>query len=340
MAPLPRIVPVLLGGLALAASACNCAHPRPIAMACAAGVCAGVVTPSAVDPAVKDVGTTLAGRGDHYACRPQDPAAFNGRLLIHLVGTGDDPSNNDGFPERACQLGFAAIAPMYENEKASRDACSDDACFEAYHREILFGEPGPDTVTVDGPNAVVARAQGLLDALAEDDAAFAPWAGLAQTFRSGHLEAMTLSGHSQGNAHALYWARETEVQRLVLLSGVADRLRLGEPDSAPPSWIADFTGVTKTPGERFFTFFHRDEDGLTPVADALDNDARVGLPAQSCDYSSPPWPAGCHRLEVAPMGCGATQAHISVTVRKWGGACQIGVGSNENAAAWAFLLGG
>jgi hypothetical protein len=255
------------------------------------------------------------------------------------VGTGDDPSKDVAFPQRACQLGYAAIAPMYENAKASRQVCEDDACFEAYHREILFGEPGPDGVDVDQPNSIQLRAQGLLDALAEDDAAFTGWAGLAADLSTGHLTNMTLSGHSQGNAHALYWARETEVRRLILFSGVADRLQLGEPDSHAAPWIADFASKTKTPGERFWSFVHRDEDGLTPVADADANAALYGLPTETCDFLAPPWPASCHRLQVAPMGCGATLAHISVVLKSWGEKCQVGGAAHPNADAWAFLLG-
>ncbi len=345
-------------GLALLLAAwvgagCDCVRGRPLSMDCidvdGHRVCRTALTPSESGAGIDDVFTLFSGRGDDYACRPEKAADLKHGLLVHLVGTGDDPSAADGFAERACAAGFAAVAPMYENRKASRQVCGAldgadaDACFEAFHREILFGDGAVDVagVSVDDNNAVRNRTQKLLDALAGDDGdAFPPWKDLDKAFADGDMSAMTLSGHSQGNGHALFWAREQEVARVVLLSGVADAIGLGTPSSVPPAWIAGFQDLTATDPQRFFSFVHQDEDGLTPVDTGNENADDAGVPPVECLWPASPLPAGCHRVVVRPMGCGPVDAHISVVTRTWGDKCQLGGDGHDNGPTWESLLTG
>lgn len=332
----PRPPLVLLALLA----ACEPAVPRPIQLDCEDGVCVGTVTPTAVDERVDDVQTAVQGRADHWVCRPARASDHNGGLLVHLVGTASDPSADFRVPEHACSLGWLAVAPAYENRNASRPVCGSEAgdCYERFHREILFGDDdAPTPVDVDGPGSVVTRTRGLLDALAEDDP-FDPWADAAAAFADDNLTQVALSGHSQGNGHALYWAREREVERVVLLAGVADRVRSGEPESDAVPWVAAFSEVTATPADRVASFLHVDEDGVTPVEDSRANLDALGVGEAVCDFETLPREGPCPRIEIGGMDCGAGAAHITPVLRTFGDGCRLGGDAHDVRPAWDLLL--
>jgi hypothetical protein len=315
----------------------------PIALACAdayaASVCSGTADPTALGSGIEPVRTgIIAGDpGSHYYCRPADAADWNGRLLLHLVGTYSDPLDDNRFPERACSLGYAAIAPMYENRDDARSTCEEDAaCYDAYHAEIVTGVEG-SPVEVDADDSIVSRSRSLLDALASSDAAFPGWATVSGELDDAAWPSVVVSGHSQGSGHALYIARDREVQRLVILAGPADQLRDGEPDHAPPPWITELATRTVTPVERFFAYIHLD-DSIERIPQVFASWDTMGL-GTACDYArTGGYDAGCRRILIPADDCLGLNAHSTVVVRTWGPMCRLGAMGSDNVATWAFLL--
>lgn len=314
-----------------------------IALSCAdvdgVEVCSGVADPTALGPGVEAVaaGIVAGEPGVHWYCRPVDAASWNGRLVLHLVGTYGDPRDDHRFPERACAMGYAAIAPMYENRDDARSTCGDDpACYDAYHAEVVDGVEG-SPLAVDADDAILARSRSLLVALREHDGAFGGWAALAAELESADWPAVVVSGHSQGSGHALYIARDRAVRRLVILAGPADQLRDGEPDHAPPPWIEELAARTVTPVDRFYGYIHLD-DSLERIPQVFASWDVIGL-GTACDFQATGgYEAGCRRILIPSDECLGLSAHLTVVARAWGPACRIGAAGQDNLATWTFLL--
>lgn len=315
----------------------------PIALSCAeaygVSVCAGSADPTRLGRGIDAVraGIIAGDPGSHWYCRPGEGVAWNGRLVLHLVGTYGDPLDDHRFPERACSLGYAAIAPMYENRDDARSTCEEDAaCYEAFHAEVVDGEEG-SPVDVDADDSIVARASSLLTALTTSDATFAGWAALEDELAATAWPSVVVSGHSQGSGHALYIARDREVSRLVILAGPADQLRDGEADHMPPPWILSLPGRTVTPVDRFFAYIHLD-DTLERIPQVFASWDAMGL-GTACDFQNAGgYDAGCRRILIPSDGCLGVSAHGTVVARTWGPMCRLGMMGSDNAATWAFLL--
>lgn len=337
----PALDASALDGPALDASALDAGSSITLACADAYGVevCSGTADPTVLGAGIEPVaaGIVPGDPGHHWYCRPGSGVPWNGRLVLHLVGTYSDPERDHRFAERACSLGWAAIAPMYENRDAVRGTCGEDAaCYEGFHAEVVDGvDRSP--VNVDASNAISNRTRTLLDALRAGDPGFAGWPSLAAELRDADWPSVLVSGHSQGSGHALYVAREHAIARLVMLAGPADQLRDGMPDHAPPPWLVELPTNTATPVERFHAYIHQD-DSIENVAQVFASWDAMGLGA-ACDYAlAGGYDATCRRILIASDGCGGLNAHTTVVSRFWGPMCRIGGAGFNNVATWAFLL--
>lgn len=307
-------------------------------------VCAASIDPTLVDSAVSPVPTGLGGgggEGSHWFCRPAAASEWNGRALLHLVGTYSDPLDDHRFAEHACAEGWAAMVPMYENRNHPRDICGDDGpCYEAFHREILFGEPGaPDPVDVHPVDAIDARALGLIAHLARGGDAAGPWSSVAAALSVDDFRAVAVSGHSQGAGHAVYLGGERAAERVVILAGPSDRIGDGTPGHAAVPWVASFAPATAA--DRFFGYIHRD-DMVANVDQVIATWDALGVGADSCDHANAGgYPATCRRIFVPSAGCGEVLAHSVPVVRAWTGTCfPLLSGAHDNYATWSFLLDG
>jgi hypothetical protein len=305
----------------------------------------GTVDPASLAPGVRTVAASNGARGLHVFCAPEDAARWNGRTLLHLVGTGDTPAATNGILKRACALGFAGLAPMYENERDARSSCrSDSACYLAMRQTIVYGQPFAGApFAIDDANGILRRTEQLLTYVAGAEAgAFAPWSTVRARFLARRLESFALSGHSQGSGHALLLARDFQVERLVMLGGVTDRLASGTAANAAPTWIASFAAsAPKTPAARFFGYVHED-DAVAVYAQVASNYDALGLGAD-CTFraAGAPYPATCRRVRGAAAGCTAFDAHVSVVLRAFGSAadaCAFPGDRFTNTTTWAFLL--
>jgi hypothetical protein len=122
----------------------KCSAPGPIDRE----VCSGTADPTSIGVGVDPIagGIQPGAPGQHWFCRPGAGATWNGRLLLHVVGTYSDPAGDFRFAERACAQGYAAIVPMYENRNLIRGTCLNDAaCYEAFHQEIIRHSRGSST---------------------------------------------------------------------------------------------------------------------------------------------------------------------------------------------------
>ncbi len=311
---------------------CLLASILVLAPACSDSDSSGATT---VPYAETVIGANGAVNGNYF-CRPESDG--NVQLLIHLMGSFVEATSESStaFALHACTHGFAALVPDYNNATPPGLACGeDDACHDAFHREILFGEEvAPDPISVNTGESIVERISALLNKLAADDPDY-NWEELASRFATQELQTFTVSGHSQGNGHALYWAREEEFRRVVLFGGVADRLGPTDSDSDRVTWLKDMAISSATPLERIRSFLHVDEDGLTGVVGSRANLATIGAESD-CDYFN--LEEACKGIEIPGMQClNPLSAHEVVISESFGENCEAG-GANSNEEIWDLLL--
>lgn len=306
-------------------------------------VCSSLYDPTALDAAVERVPGGGDRVGMHYACHPGEAARWNGQLLVYFVGTGDSPARSHGLPELACALGFAAVAPMYKNERDARSACAANSpCYDGMHREVLYGgDSAPDPIRVDEANSALHRLDTLLAQLAERDEHFAGWATIRERVTGRDFSQVVVAGHSQGSGHAVSLARDHQVARVVALAGPSDRLDSGKPGHAAVEWVAQWRNESKTPPARVLGYNHEDDFVLVYRQLSANYDA-LGVDAAGCERSDTGEPpAACRRVRIAAARCRPLDAHIAVALRRFGSEqddCKLDGKLHDNTRTWTFLL--
>lgn len=308
-------------------------------------VCSATYDPTTIDPLLEPVVAAPPGQagvpGRHYACAPE-ARRWNGQLLIHLVGTWGNPAASSAFAELACSLGYAAVAPMYENVQDARAVCADDtACYEGMRREVLYGgDSAPAPISVDAANSLLRRVDTLLLHLAARERGFSPWAVIRDRVLARDYSEVALSGHSQGAGHALVWARDHQVARVIMLGGLTDRLRYGTPEHQAVQWVADWAATSKTPSGHLWGYNHSD-DKIVLGSHLRANYDVLGVGA-TCPFSEMgDYPLVCRRIRTPPVGCPALEAHLAVIKHRFGterAPCQLEGSEQSNAPTWQFLL--
>lgn len=307
-----------------------------------ANICHGTVSPPATGVGIVNV---MAGSavGKHFFCYPGDAGAFNNKLVIHLVHTGEDPATANAFPKRACALGFAAIAPMYPNPKDAREACGNAAaCYTDYRVEVVEGKDRTPAISVDAANSINGRVESLLSHLGVYEATFGnKWAALVSQLGSGDYSGTVLSGHEQGAGHALRMAHDHAVERLIMLAGPTDRLNSGMAGSMAPTWIQQWSTdqpLSLTAAAKFFGYNHAD-DSVAIYSQVDDNYTQLGLAATPCTFQAGGgYAATCRRIMIPTAGCTGQNAHQTPAAMMFDNNCTIGGAANNNLATWQFLL--
>lgn len=301
-------------------------------------VCSGAIDPTTLGAGIEVVEAGLGGGapGAHWFCEPGEGTAWNDRVLLYLVGTYGDPAGEHGMAARACELGFVAVAPMYENRDMARAVCGDDGpCYEAFHVEITDGGGGaPDPVDVDADDSIRSRVATLLEHLAT--ARGEPWTTVRDRLAADDWSSVVLAGHSQGAGHAAYLAREESAERMILLAGPSDRVASGMPSHAPAPWIA---ALATTPLRTTLRLaYMHDDDDFEIVPQVVDNWDLLGLPDGTCAHASAGgYAASCRRVRTATDGCTGLAAHMTPVLERWGERCRAGA-EHENRATWDHLL--
>lgn len=202
-----------------------------------------------VDPAKTGAGIVLS-RGQHLALR-DTLARSQHKLVLMIGGTTSHPEDYQETDREFAALGFHVIGLDYPDMVVTT-VCSDSpeqACFDQFRQEIVFGTPVSDLVAVDSANSIFNRFQHVLTYLVQHDPA-GQW---DQYLQRGQIrwDRIVVAGHSQGAGHAAYLAKHFKVQRAVLFAGPQDYLTKFRQ---PASWQAR---KSATAPNRYFAFLHQ-----------------------------------------------------------------------------------
>ncbi len=196
----------------------------------------------------------LAAQDSHFVSinRSVNP---NNKLLVFIPGTGASAKTYQYLPTLAANLGYHAITISYPNSKSAGSACAskpNDNCYTYFREEACFGTPVSDEIDIDSLNSIAGRIKNLLNYL---NLQF-PFDGWGDYIDSDQLNfsKIAFAGHSQGAGHALYFAKQKQIQRALLFSGPQDYNYF---NTTPATWMWQ-SGATPT--SSIFSFSHlRDE---------------------------------------------------------------------------------
>lgn len=130
-------------------------------------------------------------------------------LVVHLVGSYDNPSNNLMFPSYVANNGFHVVSLKYPDSTAAQTACNNSTdidCYEKFRREIIEGGDFHPDITVDVPNAINNRLIKLLMYL-DTNNPNENW-GNYYSGSTINWNKIIVLGHSQGVGPAAYIAKK------------------------------------------------------------------------------------------------------------------------------------
>ena len=174
----------------------------------------------------------------------------NDKLLLHLVGSIDNPESTTYFPIIAANNGYKAISLKYPNKTAAVLACgnsNDIDCYSNFREEIIFGNDSSPNVSVDSNNCIINRTEKLLSYLHE----LFPsenWDAFLNSNGSINWSKIVLSGHSQGGGHAGFIAKLYEVNRVLMFAAPNDYSNFF---SSTANWV---TTPSITPDTNYYAF--------------------------------------------------------------------------------------
>jgi dienelactone hydrolase len=229
--------------------------------------------PAIVDPAISRERQWLS---DHYVWL--DPAVeHRGKLVVHLPGQRNTPSQFKYLAREAARLGYHVIVLMYANTvgvgggpasicKFTTYDKAAEACQENVRLEVLDGKAhGAPPVHFVFPGMTPARAEahGVYDRLTkvlEYLALTRPGEGWSEFLhgrgsgRAAAWEKIVVSGFSYGGSEAALIAKSHRVHRVTLFASPRDGSAAA---SAPANVPAAFVALGKTPAKRYYGLVHR-----------------------------------------------------------------------------------
>lgn len=161
----------------------------------------------------------------------------NNKLLIHLVGSFDNPARTTLFPTLAANNGYKVIVLKYPNGTAAVSACANSTdidCFRRYRHEIVFGVDSSSEVSVDASDCILNRVEKLLTFL-ESNYPAENWGNFLSAPGAIDWSDIVVSGHSQGGGHAAYIAQQFQVDRALMFASPND---YSNHFSAPANWLS------------------------------------------------------------------------------------------------------
>ncbi|MFK7787011.1 MAG: T9SS type A sorting domain-containing protein [Crocinitomicaceae bacterium] len=153
-----------------------------------------------------------------------NPTSQNqGTLLLHMVGSIDNPNSTILYPSVAANNGFHCISLAYRNGVSGQSACGnipDSDCHLNYRKEIIEGIDYSSEVNVNNANSIDNRLIKLLQYL---DANY-PSQNWSQYLsgNSVNWDKLIVSGHSQGGGHAAVIGITKPVQRVLMFGSPND----------------------------------------------------------------------------------------------------------------------
>ncbi|MEZ4804075.1 MAG: T9SS type A sorting domain-containing protein [Bacteroidia bacterium] len=145
-------------------------------------------------------------------------------LLVHLVGTSDDPQSTTLFTALAANNGYHVINLKYPNQNGSaQGVCknsTDTNCFINFRKETIEGLDYSPDISVDSNNCIYNRLYKLLKYL-EFNHPNENWSQYVNN-SNFYWDKIIVSGHSQGGGHAAVIAIENKVKRVLMFASPND----------------------------------------------------------------------------------------------------------------------
>ena len=186
-------------------------------------------------------------------------------LLVHLVGSLDNPGSTTDFPKLAANHGFHVIVLKYPNLIAAQTACADSEdsnCYEKFRLEIIGGYDLSDEVEVDSTNSILNRTSKLISYL-EGEFSEYNWGQYLDSNGDLNWGQMLFSGHSQGGGHAAMLAKYFSIHRALMFASPNDYSSLYDE---PAFWLQI---NSETPYESYYGF-NNVQDNVVEFQDQYD----------------------------------------------------------------------
>jgi len=170
-----------------------------------------------------------------------------GKLCVLLSGSYSRPRAYRLFMNMAAREGFHVTGLVYPDDHSILvcDYVENEKCYDNMRREVVYGTPVSDQVSVDSANCIMHRLRSLLEYLAAKE----PLDGWNLFILGGRMrtDLMVFVGHSQGAGHAAYIANDNPVDRVIMFSGLDDYSECGR---GPAPWTvhADIAHTTVCAG--------------------------------------------------------------------------------------------
>lgn len=182
-----------------------------------------------------DPNISIEGRMHQVFYNPE--CIQNDKLVLHFVGSYDNPNSTTFFPTLAANHGYKVIVLRYRNEVAASSACedsSDEFCYNKFREEIMFGNDLSEDVSVDFAGSIFNRFLQLLLYL-KDEHPEENWDSFLSELNQINWDKIILSGHSQGGGHAAYLAKLFKVERVLMFAAPND---YSNTFDAPAPWVS------------------------------------------------------------------------------------------------------
>ncbi|MDG1332449.1 MAG: hypothetical protein P8P74_08970 [Crocinitomicaceae bacterium] len=144
-------------------------------------------------------------------------------LLLHLVGSFDNPNTTILYPTDAANNGFHCINLAYRNGVSGEGACGDIPvadCHLNYRKEVIEGVDYSTEVNVNAANSIDNRLIKLLQYL-DVNYSSQNWSQYF-TGNAVNWDKLIVSGHSQGGGHAAVIGITRPIQRVLMFASPND----------------------------------------------------------------------------------------------------------------------
>lgn len=214
----------------------------------------------------------------------------NDKLLLHFVGSFDNPASTILFPTLATELGYKAINLKYPNGTPAITACGNSTesdCFQGFREEIIYGSDLNPDLEVDTNNCILNRTKKLLLYL-EANFPSENWGSFLLPNNEINWSKIVVSGHSQGGGHAAYIAKKHLVSGVLMFASPND---YSTTFSRPASWISN---GSLTPDSSYVAFGNLYDDvnafsnqyAVWDEMRLLNSSDSINVDETLCDYSN------------------------------------------------------
>jgi len=180
----------------------------------------------------------------------------NQKLLLHMVGTIDNPARTTFYPTLAANNGYKVISLKYKNDDSASELCrfsQDENCYVAFHQEIIYGIDAHPELSVDESNSIYNRLVKLLLYM-HDEYPSEGWDDFLIDNETVDWTSIVLSGHSQGGGHAAFIAKENQVDRVVMFASPNE---FSFVFNEPTAWLGE---ESATPDSCFYAFLNLNDE--------------------------------------------------------------------------------